>query len=135
MEFRNGNLLQLVECIESTQNEVKRKMIEARACNVAPKSPQRRARDKNCGDLTKRSHFFFCRVVVCVANFQNDARCGSAVAIGGSFSKALVQIDFQDHAFQFLLRLIALRFDIGDFLAQNGEAVLLRVELGSVALD
>ena len=30
MEFRNGVLLQLVECIESTQNEVKRKMIETR---------------------------------------------------------------------------------------------------------
>jgi hypothetical protein len=27
MEFRNDDLLQLVECIESTQNEVKRKMI------------------------------------------------------------------------------------------------------------
>jgi hypothetical protein len=45
MEFRNGNLLQLVECIESTQNEVKRKMIEAWACNAAPKSPERLARD------------------------------------------------------------------------------------------
>jgi hypothetical protein len=38
MEFRNGNLLQLFECIESTQNEVKRKMIEAGACNAVPKS-------------------------------------------------------------------------------------------------
>jgi hypothetical protein len=38
MEFRNGILLQLFECIESTQNEVKRKMIETGACNAAPKS-------------------------------------------------------------------------------------------------
>jgi hypothetical protein len=36
--------LQLIECIESTQNEVKRKMIEAEACNVAPKSHARLAR-------------------------------------------------------------------------------------------
>jgi hypothetical protein len=39
MEFRNDDLLQLVECIESTRNEVKRKMVEAEACNDAPKSP------------------------------------------------------------------------------------------------
>jgi hypothetical protein len=38
MEFRNGILLQLFECIESTQNEVKRKMIETGASNDAPKS-------------------------------------------------------------------------------------------------
>jgi hypothetical protein len=41
MEFRNGILLQLVECIESSQNEVKRKMIEAGACNAVPKSHAR----------------------------------------------------------------------------------------------
>jgi hypothetical protein len=46
MEFRNGLLLQLIECIESTQNEVKRKMIETGACNAAPKSPARRAREE-----------------------------------------------------------------------------------------
>jgi hypothetical protein len=40
MEFRNGVLLQLVECIESTQNEVKRKMIETVARSDAPKSPE-----------------------------------------------------------------------------------------------
>src|SRR6266403_978965 len=44
MEFRNGLMLQLIECIESTQNEVKRKMIETRACNDAPKSHARLAR-------------------------------------------------------------------------------------------
>jgi hypothetical protein len=38
MEFCNGILLQLFECIESTQNEVKRKMIETGASNDAPKS-------------------------------------------------------------------------------------------------
>jgi len=41
MEFRNDLLLQLIECIESTQNEVKRKMIEASECDDAPKSPTR----------------------------------------------------------------------------------------------
>src|SRR4030081_1199011 len=44
MEFRNGLLLQLIECIESTQNEVKRKMIETSACTDAPKSHARPAR-------------------------------------------------------------------------------------------
>ena len=46
MEFRNGLLLQLIECIESTQNEVKRKMIETRACTDAPKSHARLAREE-----------------------------------------------------------------------------------------
>jgi hypothetical protein len=46
MEFRNGLLLQLFECIESTQNEVKRKMIEADACNAVPKSHVRLAREE-----------------------------------------------------------------------------------------
>jgi hypothetical protein len=46
MEFRNGHLLQLIECIESTQNEVKRKMIETSACTDAPKSHARRAREE-----------------------------------------------------------------------------------------
>jgi hypothetical protein len=46
MEFRNGHLLQLIECIESTQNEVKRKMIETRACTDAPKSHARLAREE-----------------------------------------------------------------------------------------
>src|SRR6266446_8036515 len=46
MEFRNGHLLQLIECIESTQNEVKRKMIETDACTDAPKSHARLAREE-----------------------------------------------------------------------------------------
>jgi hypothetical protein len=51
MEFRNGRLLQLIECIESTQNEVKRKMIESSALHDAPKSPGvTRARKKWRGD-------------------------------------------------------------------------------------
>jgi len=49
MEFRNGELLQLFECIESTQNEVKRKMIDAEVGDDAPKSPARVARvEKVC---------------------------------------------------------------------------------------
>ena len=115
MEFRNGVLLQLVECIESTQNEVKRKMIETGACNAVPKSHARCMREEKIGDMTTHSQFF--------------------LPESGGSSKALVQIDFQYHAFQFLLRLIALRLDVCDLLAQNGEAVLLRVELRSVALD
>jgi hypothetical protein len=46
MEFRNDDLLQLVECIESTQNEVKRKMVDAEARNDSPKSPALRVRKK-----------------------------------------------------------------------------------------
>jgi galactokinase len=46
MEFRNGVLLQLIECIESTRNEVKRKMIETVACNFTPKSHAHCAREK-----------------------------------------------------------------------------------------
>jgi hypothetical protein len=46
MEFRNGVLLQLFECIESTQNEVKRKMIATGASNDAPKSLRDVAREE-----------------------------------------------------------------------------------------
>jgi hypothetical protein len=42
----NGDLLQLIECIESTQNEVKRKMIESSACNAEPKSPEETVQEK-----------------------------------------------------------------------------------------
>jgi hypothetical protein len=38
MEFRNDVLLQLVECIESSQNEVKRKMMKRDTRNAVPKS-------------------------------------------------------------------------------------------------
>ncbi len=41
MEASNGVLLQLIECIESTQNEVKRKMIESGSDIEARKSPDR----------------------------------------------------------------------------------------------
>ena len=48
MEFCNGRLLQLIECIESTQNEVKGKMIASGAFHDAPKSPGvTRARKKS----------------------------------------------------------------------------------------
>src|ERR1700675_4438779 len=59
MEFRNGPLLQLIECIESTQNEVKRKMIGTDACTDAPKSHARLAREENSArDIaTHRSAF------------------------------------------------------------------------------
>ena len=46
MEFRNGLLLQLIECIESSQNEVKKKMIEWDARNNAPKSLHQLPRKK-----------------------------------------------------------------------------------------
>lgn len=48
MESCNGRLLQLIECIESTQNEVKKKMIESSALRDARKSPGvTRARKKS----------------------------------------------------------------------------------------
>src|SRR6267143_2254605 len=56
MEFRNGLMLQLIECIESTQNEVKRKMIETSACTDAPKSHARLAREEKVrGPITTHS--------------------------------------------------------------------------------
>src|ERR1022692_2870675 len=55
MEFRNGVLLQLIECIESTRNEVKRKMIETHARNSAPKSHAPIAHGKNHA-LTPQIH-------------------------------------------------------------------------------
>jgi hypothetical protein len=64
MEFRNGVMLQLIECIESTQNEVKRKMIEAEACNVAPKSHARHAREKSSRHLATYSQVFFRQVEI-----------------------------------------------------------------------
>jgi len=36
----NGVLLQLIECIESMKNEVKKKMIASSAANAVPKSPE-----------------------------------------------------------------------------------------------
>jgi hypothetical protein len=41
MDFRNDDLLQLIECIESTQNEVKRKMIITDSCSDVRKSSAR----------------------------------------------------------------------------------------------
>jgi hypothetical protein len=59
MEFRNGLLLQLIECIESTQNEVKRKMIATDARNAAPKSPARLAYEKSSRHIAIRARLFF----------------------------------------------------------------------------
>jgi hypothetical protein len=55
MEFRNDVLLQLVECIESTQNEVKRKMVEEKAYNDAPKSPAALTREEKIIEMKKLS--------------------------------------------------------------------------------
>jgi hypothetical protein len=60
MESCNGRLLQLIECIESTQNEVKKKMIESSAFNDAPKSPRaiharRKLQCDHVGSLAMRS--------------------------------------------------------------------------------
>jgi hypothetical protein len=59
MEFRNAVLLQLVECILSTQNEVKRKMIETCACNAVPKSraSSRAKKMRESDDVVGRSSF------------------------------------------------------------------------------
>jgi hypothetical protein len=50
MESCNGRLLQLIECIERTQNEVKQKMIESGARHDAPKSPGVHSRKKKFRD-------------------------------------------------------------------------------------
>jgi hypothetical protein len=62
----NGVLLQLVECILSTQNEVKRKMIETGACNAALRSHARLAcEEKLSRDIAShRSVVFSCHGVV-----------------------------------------------------------------------
>ncbi len=64
MEFRNGELLQLIECIESTQNEVKRKMIDAEVRDDAPRSPARIAHaEKICMTSQLTLIFSYQRVV------------------------------------------------------------------------
>src|ERR1700675_3671455 len=77
MEFRNGLLLQLIECIESTQNEVKRKMIETSACTDAPKSHARLAREEKVRAtsqlaLTRSPSRFLCRSRV---SKEHSLRC------------------------------------------------------------
>jgi hypothetical protein len=51
MEFRNGVLLQLIECIESTKNEVKRKMIITDSCSDVRKSSTRIFSKKKLHDV------------------------------------------------------------------------------------
>jgi hypothetical protein len=83
MEFRNGILLQLIECIESTQNEVKRKMIKADACNAVPKSPARLAREKKF-TLTRAL------VILIYEMIRLDAQCGiAALCQGGENAVAM----------------------------------------------
>jgi hypothetical protein len=62
MEFRNAILLQLVECIESTQNEVKRKMIDEDECDVARKSLHL-ARAENFARVWQLHHHFVSAIV------------------------------------------------------------------------
>jgi hypothetical protein len=99
MEFRNGVLLQLVEGIESTQNEVKRKMIEAGACNDAPKSHARRAREKSSRAITTHSHLFSHQVVSAARTFQKTFRCEvGAIARrepSRSFPPSIMRDEFQ----------------------------------------
>jgi hypothetical protein len=68
MEFRNDVLLQLVECIESSQNEVKRKMIERETRNAAPKSRVWVDRKKN-----SPTRFFVRRQSPVVSHWQSPA--------------------------------------------------------------
>ena len=80
MEFRNGILLQLFECIESTQNEVKRKMIETGARNDVPKSHARLAREeKVCG--TSQLTLTCSPIPLCLprARFKGTLRCDAGV--------------------------------------------------------
>ncbi|MGA8298993.1 MAG: hypothetical protein WB817_05885, partial [Terriglobales bacterium] len=58
----NGVLLQLVECIESMRNEVKRKMILTAAFNVAPKS-RHRAREKKFSQV-EQPHVPFASLII-----------------------------------------------------------------------
>jgi hypothetical protein len=65
MEFCNGRLLQLIECIESTQNEVKRKMIELSVLQVAPKSPRVNHVRKNCDAITLQFRRALAAIMFC----------------------------------------------------------------------
>jgi hypothetical protein len=76
MEFRNGILLQLFECIESTQNEVKRKMIETEASNDAPKSLRDVARQEKVCVTVARHLSVFCECVICQPTFPRQRIAG-----------------------------------------------------------
>jgi hypothetical protein len=100
MEFRNGLLLQLIECIESTQNEVKRKMIETSARTDAPKSHARLAREEKVSrDITTHSAVISHHVVSAARVFQKNAHCDA----GGiarrepsrSFPPSIMRDDFR----------------------------------------
>jgi hypothetical protein len=84
MEFRNGLLLQLIECIESTQNEVKRKMIETSGCTDAPKSHARLAREEKVRATSQftvpRSPLALCLPLACLERTLAAMRVGLRVA-------------------------------------------------------
>jgi hypothetical protein len=63
MESCNGRLLQLIECIERTQNEVKKKMIESSALHDAPKSPGVHSRKKK---ICEAIRFQFCEALAAI---------------------------------------------------------------------
>jgi len=75
MEFRNGILLQLIECIESTQNEVKRKMIKADACQRCTKVTSATRTPKK---VRAKSQFTLTRalVILIYEMIRLDAQCG-----------------------------------------------------------
>jgi len=54
MEFCNGLQLQLIECIESTRSEVKRKMIVRETRNVVPRSSRALAEEKFASSWARR---------------------------------------------------------------------------------
>jgi hypothetical protein len=97
MEFRNGLLLQLIECIESTQNEVKRKMIETRACTDAPKSHARLAREEKVRvDITTHFPVISHPVVSAAHAFEKNARRDAGREPSRSFPPSIMRDDFSD---------------------------------------
>ncbi len=69
MEFRNGRLLQLFECIESTQNEVKRKMNDRAHATVYQSHLRDPLAKKNSGRIAIHSRLFSPRVAIAMRNF------------------------------------------------------------------
>jgi hypothetical protein len=108
MEFRNGLLLQLIECIESTQNEVKRKMIETDACTVAPKSHARLAREEKVRATSQLTPAVVPdRVVSSAGAFQKNARCDAGVIArrepSRCFPPSIMRDDFSDDSLKELV--------------------------------
>jgi hypothetical protein len=70
--FCNDLLLQLFECIESTQNEVKRKMIENGRVQRCTKVTCSTLTRKKTRDITTHSRVFSDRVAFCRAHGANE---------------------------------------------------------------